>query len=75
MRELILSSLLLVSCVDQAYVGRMGEIEAARSSGEITTAQYLSLKNEADQVHEKRYEGGGLIRKWGKDATREASGQ
>ena len=44
-------SAILSSCVNERYVARMTEIEDARSTGEITNAEYLQLKNQADLTY------------------------
>ena len=75
MRYPPLLALLLCSCVDQAYVGRMGEIEASKAKGEITQAEYLSLKNGVEQTYAEGHQRGGLRAMWDRSATRKAAGQ
>ena len=38
----------LTSCADQDYVRAMKEIEQARGAGELTTAEYIDLKTNAE---------------------------
>lgn len=45
---------LISGCADTLYLKRLEEIETAYQNQEITTAEYISLKNQADQTHETR---------------------
>jgi|ETNmetMinimDraft_15_1059895.scaffolds.fasta_scaffold22694_1 hypothetical protein len=48
---------LLPSCHTMRHQKRLEQIEAARAAGELTTAEYLSLKNEADQIRATQVSG------------------
>ena len=48
---------LIVGCEthsQQVYSSQLNEIEAAKSRGELSAAEYLQLKHEAQNAHEQR---------------------
>jgi uncharacterized protein YpmB len=38
----------------QVYSSQLNEIEAAKSKGELSTAEYIQLKHQAQNAHERR---------------------
>ena len=60
----IMRVLLICACVglsvgcqthsQQVFSSQLNEIEAAKSRGELSTAEYLQLKHQAQNAHEQR---------------------
>ena len=60
----IITVLLICACVglsvgcqthsQQVYSSQLNEIEAAKSRGELSGAEYLQLKHQAQNAHERR---------------------
>ena len=60
----IITLLLICACVNlsvgcqthsqQVYSSQLNEIEAAKSRGELSGAEYLQLKNQAQNAHKQR---------------------
>ena len=60
----VITILLFCACVclsvgcqthsQQVYSSQLNEIEAAKSRGELSAAEYLQLKHEAQNAHEQR---------------------
>tara|TARA_Y100000588_G_scaffold27680_1_gene27059 strand:- start:136 stop:387 length:252 start_codon:yes stop_codon:yes gene_type:complete len=60
----IIKVLLICACVglsvgcqthsQQVFSSQLNEIEAAKSRGELSTAEYLQLKHQAQNAHEQR---------------------
>ena len=63
-RSGIITVLLICVCVglsvgcqthsQQVYSSQLNEIEAAKSRGELSSAEYLQLKHQAQNAHERR---------------------
>ena len=63
-RCFIVTVLLICACISlsvgcqthsqQVYSSQLNEIEAAKSSGKLSTAEYIQLKHQAQNAHERR---------------------
>ena len=63
-RFFIVTVLLICACISlsvgcqthsqQVYSSQLNEIEAAKSSGKLSTAEYIQLKHQAQNAHERR---------------------
>ena len=61
---LIITVLFICACISlsvgcqthsqQVYSSQLNEIEAAKSKGELSTAEYIQLRHQAQNAHERR---------------------